>query len=308
MQISRRDFLKAGIAAGTALTLPASSLYAQPTALLQKKIPSTGESVPIIGIGTARRYEEIQRAEEKTPLKATIQRFKELRGKVIDSSPSYGTAEAVVGEIVNELKARDALFLATEVSLRDSGREAGIKQIEQSFKRLRTDKIDLLAVHNLRDTETQLRTIREMKQAGRVRYVGITTSFENQYPEFEQTIRKEILDFIQVDYALDNRNASERIIPLAGDRGMAVMINLSFGRGRLFNAVQGKKVPEWAAEIDCSSSAQFFLKYIVSHPAVTCAVPGMAKPEYVSDNLGAARGRLPDAAMRRRMENFIDAV
>lgn len=308
MRISRRDFLKAGISAGTALALPANSLFAQASALLHKKIPSTGESIPIIGIGTARRYEEIQTAAQKAPLRATIQRFNELGGKVIDSSPSYGTAEAVLGELVNELKTRDALFLASKVSLRDSGREAGIKQIEQSFSRLRTDKIDLLAVHNLRDTETQLHTIREMKQAGRVRYIGITTSFENQYPEFEQTIKKERLDFIQVDYALDNRNAGERIIPLAGDRGMAVMINLPFGRGRLFNAVQGKKLPEWAAEIDCSSWAQFFLKYIVSHPAVTCAVPGMAKPEYVSDNLGAARGRLPDAAMRRRMENFIDAV
>jgi aryl-alcohol dehydrogenase-like predicted oxidoreductase len=308
MQINRRDFLKSGIAAGAALALPAKGLFGQSTALLQKKIPSSGESIPIVGIGTARRYEEIQTAAEKVPLRATIQRFKQLGGKVIDSSPSYGTAEAVVGELVDDLKTRDALFLATKVSLRDNGRDAGIKQIEQSFKRLRTDKIDLLAVHNLRDTQTQLRTIREMQQAGRIRYVGITTSFENQYPEFEQTIKKETLDFIQVDYALDNRNAGERIIPSAGDRGMAVMINLPFGRGRLFSAVQGKKLPEWAAEIDCASWAQFFLKYIVSHPAVTCAVPGMAKPEYVSDNLGAARGRLPDAAMRRRMENFIDAV
>ena len=308
MQISRRDFFKAGIAAGAALALPANGLFGQSTALLQKKIPSSGESIPVVGIGTARRYEEIQTAAEKAPLRETIQRFSELGGKVIDSSPSYGTAEAVVGELVDQIKARDSLFLATKVSLRDSGQAAGIKQIEQSFKRLRTDKIDLIAVHNLRDTETQLRTIREMKQAGRVRYVGITTSFENQYPEFEQTIGKETLDFIQVDYALDNRNADKRIIPLAGDRGMAVMINLPFGRGRLFNAVQGKKLPEWATEIDCSTWAQFFLKYIVSHPAVTCAVPGMAKPEYISDNLGAARGRLPDAAMRRRMENFIDAV
>src|SRR5918999_6071795 len=308
MRISRRDFLKAGIVAGTALALPANSLVAQPAALLQKKIPSTGESIPIIGIGTDRRYEDIKTEREKAPLRDTVRQFKELGGKVIDSSPTYGTAEAVVGELVDELKARDALFMATKVSLRDSGREAGIKQIEQSFKRLRTNKIDLLAVHNLRDTETQLGTIREMKQAGRVRYLGITTSFENQYPEFEQTIRKETLDFIQVDYALDNRNAGDRIIPLAGDRGMAVMINLPFGRGRLFKTVQGKKLPEWAHEFDCSSWAHFFLKYIFSHPAVTCAVPGMAKPEYVSDNLGAARGRLPDAAMRRRIETFIDAV
>ena len=227
---------------------------------------------------------------------------------MIDSSPSYGTAEAVVGELVEGLKIRDSLFLATKVSLRNIGREEGIAQIEQSFKRFRTSKIDLIAVHNLRDTDTQLRTLREMKQAGRIRYVGITTSFDKQYGEFEQTMKKETLDFIQVDYALDNRDAGDRLIPLAGDRGMAVMINLPFGRGRLFNAVQGKKLPEWAAEIDCASWAQFFLKYIVSHPAVTCAVPGMARPEYAIDNLGAARGRLPDAAMRKRMEQFIDNV
>lgn len=308
MSLSRRSFLKTGLAAGAALMLPQSALGAQQAPLLQKRIPSSGENIPIIGIGTARRYEAIKSDAEKTPLKETLQRFKEMGGKVIDSSPSYGTAEAVVGELIEDLKARDGLFLATKVSLREVGREAGIQQIEQSFKRLRTNRIDLLAVHNLRDTDTQLRTLREMKQAGRIRYVGITTSFEKQYPEFEATIKKEALDFIQVDYALDNRNAGERIIPLAGDRGTAVMINLPFGRGRLFKAVQGKKLPEWAAEFDCASWAQFFLKYIVSHPAVTCAVPGMARAEYVTDNMGAAHGRLPDAGMRRRMESFIDGV
>jgi aryl-alcohol dehydrogenase-like predicted oxidoreductase len=166
----------------------------------------------------------------------------------------------------------------------------------------------LIAVHNLRDTDTQLGTLRDLKQAGRIHYVGITTSFDKQYGEFEQVIKKEKLDFIQVDFALDNRDAGERIIPLAGERGMAVMINLPFGRGRLFKAVQGKKLPEWAAEFDCRTWPQFFLKYIVSHPAVTCAIPGMARPEYVVDNLGAARGRLPDAVTRRKMEQFIDSV
>jgi len=306
--MNRREFIKGGIALGAALALPDLDLFAQGMQLIQKKIPLSGESIPIIGLGTARRYEEIKTEAEKIPLRETIREFKELGGKVIDTSPSYGTAEAVVGEIVEGLKNRAGLFLATKVSLRDLGREAGIEQIEQSFKKLRTNRIDLIAVHNLRDTRTQLRTLREMKQAGRIRYVGITTSFENQYQEFEQTIKNETLDFIQVDYALDNRNADERIIPLAGDRGMAVMINLPFGRGRLFNAVQGKKLPEWTSEFDCKTWAQFFLKYIVSHPAVTCAVPGMAKAEYVVDNLGAARGRLPDAAMRRRMEKFIDGV
>lgn len=308
MDVHRRTMIKAGLALGATMLLPRAGLAAQAQPLIQKKIPSSGESIPIIGIGTARRYEEVKTDAEKAPLRETIRQFQALGGKVIDSSPSYGTAEAVVGELADGLKIRDSLFLATKVSLRKVGREEGIAQIEQSFKRLRANKIDLLAVHNLRDTDTQLRTLREMKQAGRIRYVGITTSFDNQYGEFEQVIKKETLDFIQVDYALDNRDAGERIIPLAGDRGMAVMINLPFGRGRLFKAVQGKRLPEWAGEFDCQSWPQFFLKYIVSHPAITCAVPGMARPEYVVDNLGAARGRLPDGAARRKMEQFIDNV
>lgn len=308
MDIHRRTVIKTGLALGATMLLPLAGLGAQPQPLLQKKIPSSGESIPMIGIGTARRYEDVKTDGEKAPLRETLRQFQALGGKVIDSSPSYGTAEAVVGELADGLKIRDALFLATKVSLRNVGREAGVAQIEQSFKRLRANKIDLLAVHNLRDTDTQLRTLREMKQAGRIRYVGITTSFDNQYGEFEHVMKKETLDFIQVDFALDNRDAGERIIPLAGDRGMAVMINLPFGRGRLFKAVQGKKLPEWAGEFDCQSWPQFFLKYIVSHPAITCAVPGMARPEYVVDNLGAARGRLPDGAARRKMEQFIDNV
>ena len=308
MKLSRRSIIKAGIGFSASFFARPVDVFAQAQPLLQKKIPSSGESIPIIGIGTARRYEEVKSDAEKVPLRETIRQFQALGGKVIDSSPSYGTAEAVVGELVDGLKIRDSLFLATKVSLRNVGREEGIKQIEESFKKYRTPKIDLIAVHNLRDTEVQLRTLREMKQAGRIRYVGITTSFDNQYGEFEQTIKKETLDFIQVDYALDNRDAGERIIPLAGDRGMAVMINLPFGRGRLFNAVQGKKLPEWASEFDCQTWAQFFLKYIVSHPAITCAVPGMAQAKYVVDNLGAARGRLPDATTRRKMEQFIDNV
>ena len=308
MDIHRRTVIKAGLAFGATMLLPQGGQPAPAQPLIQKKIPSSGESIPIIGIGTARRYEEVKNDAEKVPLRETIRQFQALGGKVIDSSPSYGTAEAVVGELAEGLKVRDSLFLATKVSLRNVGREEGVAQIEQSFKRLRTNKVDLIAVHNLRDTDTQLRTLREMKQAGRIRYVGITTSFDNQYGEFEQVMKKEILDFIQVDYALDNRDAGERIIPLAGDRGMAVMINLPFGRGRLFKAVQGKKLPEWAGEFDCQSWPQFFLKYIVSHPAITCAVPGMARPEYVIDNLGAARGRLPEGAMRRKMEQFIDNV
>ncbi len=306
MQLSRRELLKAGIGAGASIFLPSASLLAQTAPVIQRKIPSTGESLPIIGIGTARRYDAVTTEAGRAPLREVLRRFKEMGGKVIDTAPSYGTAEVVVGDLVAELMIRDSLFLATKAGAR--GRSAGIEQLEQSFKRLRTPKIDLIAVHNLRDTQTQLRTLRQWKQAGRIRYVGITTSSERQYPEFEQTMKVETLDFIQVDYALDNRKADQRILPLAADRGMAVMINLPFGRGRLFQAVQGKTLPSWASDFDCSTWAQFFLKYIVSHPAVTCAVPGTSKGDHLVDNLGAARGRLPDAAMRRRMESFIDGL
>jgi aryl-alcohol dehydrogenase-like predicted oxidoreductase len=306
MRMSRRQLLEAGIGVGASIFLRSARLLAQAAPLIQRKIPSTGESLPIIGIGTARRYEAITTEAERAPLREVLRQFKEMGGRVIDTAPSYGTAEMVVGDLVAELNIRESLFIATKLGAH--GRDAGIEQLEQSFKHLRTPRIDLIAVHNLQDTQTQLRTLRQWKQAGRVRYVGITTSFERQHQEFEQTMKAEALDFIQVDYALDNRKADQRILPLAADRGMGVMINLPFGRGRLFTAVQGRSLPPWAREFDCTSWAQFFLKYIVSHPAVTCAVPGTAKSEYVADNLGAARGRLPDAAMRRRMESFIDGL
>ena len=291
----RRRLLMAAAAAAVA---PA---WGQPAPLLRKKIPSSGEEIPVIGLGTARRYER-----PAPGLRETLQRFGVLGGTVVDTAPVYGQAESVVGDLLEELKLRPQLFLATKVSI--SGREAGVRQIEQSFERLRTPRIDLIAVHNLRDTQVHLATLRELQRQARIRYVGITTSSDRQYADFEQTMRREALDFIQVDYALDNRGAGKRILPLAAERGMAVMVNLPFGRGRLFDAVRGKALPAWAAEIDCASWPQFFLKYIVSHPAVTCAVPGMARPEYAEDNLGAARGRLPDAPLRRRMESFIDAI
>jgi len=305
MQLSRRELLKTGIGVGASLFLPSGSLLAQERAVIQHKIPSSGESVPIIGIGTSRRYQGTTEAE-RARLREVLRQFKGLGGKVIDTAPAYGNAETVVGDLVAELGIRDSLFIATKVGAH--GRDAGIEQMEQSLKRLRTLKIDLIAVHNLRDAQTQLRTLREWKQAGRIRYVGITTSSDRQYQEFEQTMKTEALDFIQVDYALDNRNADQRILPLAADRGMAVMINLPFGRGQLFKTVQGQKLPPWASDFDCASWAHFFLKYIVSHPAVTCAIPGTATVEYLIDNLGASRGRLPEPAMRSRMERFIDQL
>lgn len=268
---------------------------------LRRRVPSTGELLPVIGLGTARRYDQASPV-----LRETLERFSGSGGRVIDTAPSYGRAEAVVGAIVEEAGMRDRLFLATKVGA--EGRQAGRAQIEESFRRLRTPRIDLVAVHNLRDVDTQLATLRELKGEGRIRYVGITTSFDSQYADFERVMQRERLDFIQVDYALDDRGAAERILPLALERGMAAMINLPFGRGRLFGAVQGRPLPEWAADIGCTSWAQLFLKYIVSHEAVVCAIPGTATPEYALDNAAAARGPMPDAAERRRMERFVDAL
>lgn len=304
MKPTRRDVVKLGLGLAATALWPDARLLGQ-APLIRKKIPSSGEAIPIIGIGTARRYEAAT-AADRTAIKEVLRRFPELGGKVIDTAPSYGGAESLVGDLVSELGNRDRLFLATKVGA--SGRERGVAQLEQSLIRLRTSKIDLIAVHNLRDTETQLASLREWKQAGKIRYVGITTSSAGQYDEFEKTMRAHTLDFVQVDYALDNRRADQRILPLAAERGMAVMINLPFGRSRLFQTVQGKALPDWAKEFDCKTWAQFFLKYIVSHPAVTCAVPGTARVEYLVDNIQAAQGRLPDAAMRKRMEGFIDLI
>lgn len=268
---------------------------------LHKAVPSSGELLPVIGLGTARRY-----SEASPVLRETLERFAAAGGRVVDTAPSYGNAEAVVGEIAEQADLLSTLFLATKVGADD--RDTGRAQIEASFRRLRVSRIDLIAVHNLRDVDTQLATLRALKDSGRIRYVGITTSFDSQYADFERVMKREPLDFIQVDYALDNRGAGERILPLALEREMAVMANLPFGRGRLFRAVQGKALPEWAADFGCTSWAQFFLKYIVSHEAVVCAIPGTSKPEHAVDNAAAARGPMPDAVERRRMERFVDAL
>lgn len=274
-------------------------------ALHTARIPGADVAVPVIGIGTARRYANPQ-GEAMAPLRATLKRFVELGGSVIDTAPSYGRAEEVIGELVAELGVREKLFFASKVGA--ATRVEGVAQIEQSFRNLRTDRIDLIAVHNLSDVANQLATLREFKAKGRIRALGITTSFDRQYEAFESVMKREVLDTIQVDYAIDNRNAASRILPLAQDKDVAVMINLPFGRDRLFSATRERPLPDWAAEIGATSWAQVFLKYVLSHPCRPIAIPGMARAAYVDDNLGAARGSLPDAALRKRMEQFIDAL
>jgi len=304
--INRRELIKTGLALGAAIVVPHGSLRAQSQGLIQKKIPSSGESVPVIGIGTARRYSAGPGTPERAELKAVVREFAAAGGRVVDTAPSYGAAETVVGDLVSELGVRESLFIATKVRARD--RQSVMEQIENSFRRLKTQRIDCIQVHNLVNTAATLAILREVKQAGRIRYVGMTTSFEGQHAEFADTMAREQLDFIQINYAIDDRAAAHRILPLAAERAIAVLVNLPLGRGRLFREVQNRPLPAWAAEFDCHSWAQFFLKYIVSHPAVTCAIPGTARTKYVADNLGAARGALPDAAMRKRMEAFIDRI
>jgi len=305
MTITRRDILRlgAGAAAG-ALTTAAPHAAAQDAALVTRPIPSSGERLPVVGIGT-NRYRTGAEAEI-APLRETLKTFAAAGGKVIDTAPMYGSSEIVLGQLIDALGIRKRLFLATKVY--SSGREAGVEEMNASFKRLRSDKIDLIQVHNLSDTATQLATMREGRQSGRYRYVGVTTSRDTQYEDMEAVLKKETLDFVQVDYSIDNRTAAERILPLALDRGVAVLVNLPFGRARLFSVVRGMPLPAWAGEFDCRSWAQFFLKYVIGHPVVTCAIPGTRKPKHVTDNLGAARGRMPDQAMRRKMEQFFEAL
>jgi aryl-alcohol dehydrogenase-like predicted oxidoreductase len=269
-------------------------------------IPSTGEMLPAIGIGTSRRYEVEPTPEKVAPLRDAVQTFLSLGGSVIDTAPSYGTAEDVLGLILAEPGLRQKIFLASKVDT--TGREATLAEFERSLKRMKVEALDLVAVHNLIDVIENLAVLRDLKSSKRIRYVGVTVWRDNQLEAFAEVMKRETLDFIQVNYAIDNREAAERVIPLAADRGMAVMTNVPFGRDRLFKAVQGKELPTVAKDLGCASWPQFFLKYVLGNPAVTCPIPGMAKASYVEDNLGAARGRLPDPAQRKQMEAFIDAV
>ncbi len=304
MTLHRRAVLAGSFACSLA-GLVSGRAFAQGDGPIRRPIPSTGETVPAIGIGTSRRY-------DVAPIRM---RWRRCARPWRSSWPwrhrdrhraDYGRAEEVLGRILKETGLRDKVFLCSKVAAK--GREAGQAQIEQSFRRLGTDRIDLIAVHNLIDPQAQLPLLRELKASRRIRYLGATTWAEAQYADLEALMKADTLDVIQVNYAVDARKAAERILPLARERGIAVMVNVPFGRERLFTLVRGRDLPPWAAEFDCQSWPQFFLKYVLSHEAVTCPVPGTAQVRYVEDNLGAARGRLPDAATRRKMEEFIDGL
>ena len=300
MSLTRRDLIKsaAGIAAG--VSLPRSLLGQEP--LNMTTIPSSGQQVPAIGIG-CRNYRGSLNSEEMPVFKETFATFHRGGGKVIDTSPNYGNSEEIIGYIMNEQGIRDDLWIATKVDR--EGRQDGIERMENSFELLGGENFELMQVHNLRGTAIQLETMKAWKEQGRFRYIGITTSRDAQYNEIEQVMTAHDIDFIQVDYSLGNRNAAERLLPLAQDQGKGVLVNLPFGRGRLFNAVGDRPLPDWANDIDATTWAQVFLKYVMSHPSGAIQIPGTTKPHHAEDNLNAARGRLPDVALRAEMESFI---
>lgn len=306
--VSRRDLLTgvSALAFGASVGALGWPRGAAAAALIERAIPSSGEKLPIIGLGTARVY-DVEAGDPKLPvLKATIETFVKEGGKVIDCSPTYGEAEAVVGRIVNELGARDKVFYATKIST--EGEAEGMAQVNAALRQWNTNRFDLLQVHNMKDFATQIRTIRRLKDEGKVRYVGVTTSFRRDYDRYVELLRTEKLDFMQINYSLMQPESGDRVLPAAQDRGLAVLINRPFALAGTFRKVKGRKLPEWAAEFGATTWAQFFLKFVVSHPAVTCAIPGTDKPEYMRDNLGAAMGPMPDAKMRERMLAFWKAL
>jgi diketogulonate reductase-like aldo/keto reductase len=294
----RRRALLAALAAGVTLK---PAFAAMPT--LSKQIPSTAETLPVIGLGTWQAFDV---RGDTSRLREVMEVFSSMGGRVVDSSPMYGAAESVVGELAADLDLEDRLFFATKVWT--SGRTEGIRQMENSFKRMRVQRMDLLQVHNLVDIETHTETLLEMKLAKKTRYIGITHYSASAHEEVARWLRSGKYDFLQINYSLAERDAEQKLLPLAIEKNVAVLANRPFGEGGLFRKVRGKALPPWAAELGIESWAQYFLKWIVSHPAITCAIPGTGNPAHMKDNLGAGRGSLPDVAARRRMAAYFDAL
>ena len=300
---SRRDAIRrigravAGVAGATSVggwVMPTDSAR-----LITRPIPSSGEQLPVVGIGTWQTFDVGASAAERTPLEEVISTFVELGGKIIDSSPMYGASEEVVGQIVDKLGVREKLFIATKVWT--SGKARGVEQMRDSMQKLRVKQMDLMQVHNLVDVDAHLATLADWKRQGRVRYVGVTHYTAGSHDGVARVVEKHELDFIQINYSVGEREAERRLLPLAKERGVAVIANRPFAGGDLFRRLRSKPVPAWAAEVDCDSWAQLLLKFVISHPAMTCAIPGTSKAAHLRDNMKAAMGRLPDEAMRKRI-------
>jgi aryl-alcohol dehydrogenase-like predicted oxidoreductase len=309
---TRRDVLAMGAGLVTAAALPGLSLAQSAKPLLSRKIPKSGELLPVIGLGTA-IFDITDNAAQRAERAQVIRTLLGGGAKLIDTAPSYGSAESVVGDLLADLKVRDQVFLATKVRANDNA--AFTAQMKASQQRLRTPKFDLMQMHNVGFLDrgmvaSQLAIVREWKQQGHFRYIGVTHSQrqEDANARLIEIMQQEKIDFIQINYSMAERSVEDRLLAAAADTGTALLCNLPYGRGRLFRAVKGKQLPDWSKEFGAASWGQFFLKYLIGHPAVNAVIPGTDKVEYMLDNLDAGRGALPDAAMRKRMAAFIDGI
>ncbi len=302
--ITRRKLIQVASGAGVSLGLGWHPLAARSGAIISRPIPSSGETVPAIGIGT--NGYKVGTPEQNDRLGDTLAAFAEMGGQVVDTAPVYRSSETILGQLMVEFGNRDQLFIATKIEKKT--RTGGLERMEGSLAKLQTSVLDLVQSHQMNGAENTLPVMREWQEAGRVRYIGITTSDTNTFPRMLELMNKEPMDFIQVNYSLSNREAADEVLPLAEDKGIAVLVNIPFARGQLFKTVVDRPLPNWAAEFDCESWAQFFLKYVISHPAVTCAIPGATKARHAIDNVGAAYGRLPDPQLRKRQEKFFDTL
>jgi aryl-alcohol dehydrogenase-like predicted oxidoreductase len=309
-ELTRRDWLALALSGTAALALNPAALVAQQR-LLTRAIPSSGERLPVIGLGSSATFSQVARKEDVASLREVLQALVNGGATVFDTAPGYGASEEVAGRIVTETGLADKVFWATKVNVARQGPAdpaAARAQIEASFQRVKKGKIDLIQVHNMGDVKTQVPILKELKAQGRIRYLGVTTTFEPQYPQIVETMKSEPLDFIGVDYAIDNREVENTILPLARDRNIGVLVYAPFGRTRLFRRVGDRPVPDWAGEFDAKTWAQFFLKFALSHPAVTVVTPATSQARNMVDNLGGGVGRLPDDAMRKRMVAFVEAL
>lgn len=314
--VTRREWL--GITAGAAAALaihPRLLQALQEGQLIQRAIPSSGEMLPGVGLGSSATFSRVAGSEDVAALKEVISTMVEGGATVFDTAPSYGNgaSEQVAGDIAHDLGVTDKIFWATKVNVAGRGGgeadpAAAREQLHASFQKLRKNPMDLIQVHNLGDIPTQLGILKEMKQEGHVRYIGVTSTSDSRYEDLAKVMRDEPLDFIGIDYAVDNRNAEEVILPLAADQGIGVLVYVPFGRTRLWQRVGEKELPDWASEIDATTWAQFFIKYALSHPAVTVVTPATSQAKHMADNIGGAVGRLPDEAMRKRMAELVDAL